>query len=64
MKRIEITVAPNGSSRVETHGFTGSTCRQASRFLEQTLGTPQQSQLKREYFQAQAAETAPAQQTQ
>ena len=35
MKTIEITIAPNGQSRVETKGFIGSECRQASRFIEQ-----------------------------
>ena len=38
MKTIEIIIAPNGQSRVETKGFVGSECRQASRFVEQTLG--------------------------
>ena len=39
MKRIEITIAPDGSSTVETKGFTGSTCRAASQWIEQALGT-------------------------
>ena len=33
MKTIEIIVAPDGKSRVETKGFTGSECREASRFV-------------------------------
>lgn len=37
-KTIEIIVAPNGQSRVETKGFAGSECQQASQFIEQALG--------------------------
>ena len=35
---IEIIVAPDGSSRLETKGFAGSSCLVASRFLEAALG--------------------------
>ncbi len=56
-KQIEIIVAPDGKSRVETKGFTGSECREASRFLEQALGQPTDELLKAEFHQ-----TAPAQQ--
>ncbi len=42
MKTIELIVSPDGSSRVETKGFAGSDCQQASRFLEQALGQKQQ----------------------
>lgn len=38
MKSIEIVVTPDGATRVETKGFAGSECRDASRFLEQSLG--------------------------
>ena len=37
-KTIEIIVSPNGQSRVETKGFAGSECRDASKFIEQALG--------------------------
>ena len=37
MKAIKITVSPTGQTRVETTGFTGGECREASRFLEQAL---------------------------
>ena len=37
-RMIEIIVAPNGSTQVQTKGFTGSSCIQASRFLEEALG--------------------------
>ena len=38
MKTIEIIISPEGTPRLQTHGFTGADCRQASRFLEQALG--------------------------
>ena len=51
-KTIEITIAPDGSSRVETKGFAGSTCREASRLIEQALGQSLNEQLKPEFHQA------------
>ena len=38
MKTIEIIVSPTGQTRVETKGFAGGECRQASEFLEKALG--------------------------
>ena len=38
MKIIEIVVSPAGQTQVETKGFAGAECRQASEFLEQALG--------------------------
>ena len=35
---IEIVISPQGETRSQTKGFTGSSCRQASQFLEQALG--------------------------
>ncbi|QDT86348.1 DUF2997 domain-containing protein [Gimesia chilikensis] len=48
---IELTIAPDGQSRVETQGFTGDSCRTASRFLEQALGKSTSEQLKPEFHQ-------------
>ena len=50
-KTIEIIVAPNGQSRVETKGFTGSECRQASQFIERALGPQAGEVLKAEFHQ-------------
>ena len=52
MKTIEIIVAPNGQSKVETKGFTGSECREASRFIEQALGLQIGEVLKAEFHQS------------
>jgi Protein of unknown function (DUF2997) len=38
VKTIEIIVDPQGRTRVETKGFTGGSCREASRFVEEALG--------------------------
>lgn len=51
MKQIEIIVSPTGQSRIETRGFVGSECRQASEFLEQALGRRTGEQLTSEFYQ-------------
>ena len=48
---IEIIVAPNGQSQVQTKGFTGSSCRQASGFIEQAIGQRTGQQLTAEFYQ-------------
>jgi len=50
-KTIEIIIAPNGQSRVETKGFVGSECRDASRFVEKALGQQTDQVLKPEFHQ-------------
>ncbi len=52
-KIIEITVSPTGQTRVETKGFSGGACREASRFLEQALGACTSEQLTAEFHQGQ-----------
>lgn len=49
-KIIEITVAPNGSSTLETKGFHGPDCQNASRFIEQVLGQKLSARLKPEFY--------------
>jgi hypothetical protein len=51
MKTIEIVVSPNGQTQVQTKGFTGSECRQASQFIEQALGSRGSEQLTSEFHQ-------------
>ena len=48
---IEIIVTPNGQSQVQTKGFTGSSCRQASQFIEQALGQRTSEQRTAEFYQ-------------
>ena len=56
MKTIKITVSPTGQTRVETSGFTGGECREASRFVEQALGTRSAETLTAEFYQGQSIE--------
>ena len=49
-KTIEITVAPEGSVSIKTSGFTGSSCRDATRDLERALGVAGRESLLPEYF--------------
>lgn len=35
---IEVIVSPQGEATVQTKGFAGGECLQASKFLEQALG--------------------------
>ena len=51
MKTIIVTVAPTGQTKVETRGFVGSECQQASKFLEAALGLRTGEQLTPEYYQ-------------
>lgn len=51
MKIIEIVVSPTGQTRVETRGFAGAECRQASEFLERALGRWTGEQLTAEFHQ-------------
>lgn len=46
---IEIVISPDGATRIETKGFTGPSCRQASEFLEQALGERKSERLTGEF---------------
>ena len=54
-KVIEIIVSPKGETTVTTKGFAGSSCREASKFLEQALGQQTSEQLTAEFHQQQQA---------
>jgi hypothetical protein len=56
MRIIEITVDTKGQSKVETRGFTGGECREASRFIEQALGQRTDEKLTTDFFQTQSSE--------
>lgn len=49
MKIVEIIVAPSGEAQVQTRGFAGAECQEASRFIEQALGTRRSEQLTAEF---------------
>ncbi len=50
MKTIEITVTPTGQTSVETKGFAGAECRQASEFIETALGQRTGERLTGEFY--------------
>ena len=49
-KRIEITVSPEGATSIKTTGFTGSSCKDATRDLDRALGVAGRETLQPEYF--------------
>ena len=53
MKTIEIVVDRDGRVTVETKGFAGGQCREASRFVEEALGTLTSERLTAEFHQGQ-----------
>jgi len=54
---IEVTVSPTGEATVQTKGYVGGDCLQASKFLEQALGVTTSDHKTTEFYQV-----APAQQ--
>lgn len=56
-KIIEVTVLPSGETKLETRGFTGGDCKEASRAIEQALGISTQEKLTTEFYQS--AQTTP-----
>ena len=51
-KTIELIVSPTGQTRLETKGYSGTSCRDASRAFEAALGISQGDQLTVEFHQA------------
>lgn len=56
-KIIEVLVSPTGETRVETKGFSGAECREASAFIEKALGTRAGETLTAEYHHQQSRQT-------
>ena len=49
-KTIEITVSPEGATSIKTSGFTGSSCKDATRDLEKALGVSGRESLLPEFY--------------
>ena len=62
MKTIEVIVARDGSSRVETRGFSGNQCKEASQFLEQALGLKQNETLTADFYRTEVSQPQQARQ--
>ncbi len=52
MKVIEIVVTPEGKSNLQTRGFSGTACRDASRYMEQALGIRTAESVTAEFHQS------------
>ena len=50
-KKIEITVSPEGATSIKTLGFSGRSCKDATRELERALGLAGKESLLPEYLQ-------------
>lgn len=56
-KTIEITVSPEGAVSIKTTGFTGSSCKDATRELERALGVTSKETLLPEFHLQQAQQS-------
>lgn len=52
---IEIIISPTGETKLETKGFAGAGCRDATKLLESALGMRTSEQLTAEYHAQQTA---------
>ena len=50
---IEVTVSPCGETTIQTKGYAGGDCLQASKFLESALGVAVAEHKTTEFFQTQ-----------
>jgi hypothetical protein len=53
---IEVVVSPQGEATVQTKGYAGGDCLQASKFLEQALGLTTAERKTAEFHQPARAE--------
>ena len=49
-KLIHVVVSPRGETKVETQGFAGESCREASAFIEGALGQRNSEELTPEFY--------------
>jgi hypothetical protein len=52
---IQVIVSPRGETTVQTKGYSGGECREASNFLEQALGQRTSETMTAEFHQDQSA---------
>ena len=51
IKTIEVIVSPQGETVVQTKGFAGASCREASKAMEQALGLVQSDKPTAEMYE-------------
>ena len=59
-KEIIVTVSASGEITVETKGYKGASCKDATAALEKSLGVVREDKKKPEYFQAATTTTTQA----
>ena len=52
-ERIDVWISPEGAITLDAVGYTGSSCEEATRFLEESLGTVGRKQRTRDYYRRQ-----------
>jgi hypothetical protein len=52
MTTIRVLISPKGEVTIDTKGYSGPSCREASKFIEEALGTRTSEKLKAEFHQA------------
>ena len=52
-ERIDVWISSEGAITLDAVGYTGSTCEEATRFLEESLGTVGRKQRTRDYYRRQ-----------
>ncbi|OAI42044.1 hypothetical protein AYO40_02095 [Planctomycetaceae bacterium SCGC AG-212-D15] len=50
-RMIEVIVSPQGETKVQTRGYAGSDCLQASKFIEEALGIVADDVKTAEYYE-------------
>ncbi|QEG24779.1 DUF2997 domain-containing protein [Mariniblastus fucicola] len=53
MRTIEVTVSPDGQSKVEAIGYQGNTCREATKVFREALGASKTETKKPELYESQ-----------
>ena len=53
-ERIEVRISPQGQITIDAKGYSGRSCEEATRFLEQELGTVGRKQRTRDWYRPQA----------
>ena len=53
---IEVVISPQGETTVQTKGFVGAECLQASKWIEQALGITTGDNKTTEFYQAATTE--------
>jgi Protein of unknown function (DUF2997) len=53
---IELLISPKGETTLQTKGYAGADCQQASKWLEQALGVATNDRKTAEFYQQPEAE--------